>query len=75
MADEIIAALNRIELFHEFEVALKLSPEVTIHKKENIPANDSKTLFEYAVTDYDFSTQNILVNSSSESTNMKLFQL
>ena len=63
MTNEILSVLNEIKLYHKFEVALKLSPEVTIHKKESIAANDHKSLFEYAVTDYDFSTQNMIVNT------------
>ena len=55
---------NKIELYDACELAMRIAPKVVIHKKETIPANNNIILFEKNITDYDFSTTEMLLVTS-----------
>jgi len=70
MTGEILAALNRIELFQAVNSALKIAPRIVVHEKETVGANDNKVLFENKITDYDFSTTNMILVTSLGTSNL-----
>jgi len=61
---------DKIELYGACELAMRIAPKIVIHEKESIAANDHKVLFEKKITDYFFSTSDMILVTSIGTSNL-----